>query len=154
MILRPLAKIKVRGMVLKVGEKEFPFEVRHEYVSEDHEHYDRERCFSPDGHETNSYIDMLGHLSGLQNPSILLSCGPGTYVPSGYLLTDTYEYTLHSCNYYFRDLAQEEQEKKYPEGAYTKLPLEYLTNLGDSQTASTTCSFAASIARSLAKRPT
>ena len=107
MILRPLVKIKVMGKVLKVGDKEFPIEVRSEYTSEDHEHTDRQRCFGPDGLETDSFIDMLGRLTGLQNPSVLLSCGPESladgHVSRRYPLTSTYEHTLHSCNYYFRD---------------------------------------------------
>jgi hypothetical protein len=140
MILRPLAKIEVIGEVLKAGDKEFQLELRLEYIFEDKEKPERERCFGPDGLETDSHIEMLGRLSGLQNPGSLLHqvrdsptsewYSPG--VPRGYLLTRTYEYTLRSCNYYFRDEAQEKEEREHPDRRqWTKLPLEYLINLTD-----------------------
>src|SRR5205085_5134371 len=56
------------------------------------------------------------------------------YFPGGppdAALIPVYDFTLHSCNYYFRDLAQEKQERDYPGRPYTKLPLEYLTNVMD-----------------------
>lgn len=132
MILRPLVKIEVRGMILTIGDKEFPIEIRSEYVSDNHEQPDRQRCFGPDGLQTDDLIDMLGLLTGLEHPSILLSCGPEPNIPPGYLITDTYHYTLHGCDYYFRDEVQEKQERENPDSRqWTKLPLEYLINLSD-----------------------
>lgn len=51
--------------------------------------------------------------------------------PPDAMLIPVHDVTLHFCNYYFRDLAQEEQKRRLPEGAFTKLPLEYVTNLID-----------------------
>jgi len=136
MILRPLAKIHSRGYVLKIGGKEIPFEWRHEYSNDD-DRPERQRCIGPDGLELEHDTAMLQHF-GVPYPWVRESkTVDGKQVeffpggPPDAILIPIYDVTLSSCNYYFRDLAQEEQERKYPGGAFTKLPLEYVTNLID-----------------------
>src|SRR5207237_1402348 len=135
MILRPLAKIKCRGSLLHISGKEILLETRLEYVKEDDDRPERERCFGPDGLEAKHETEML-ELLGVRNPWVKESGTLGgkqaTYFPCGptdTVLVPVYECILRSCNYYFRDLAQEKQERDFPGRPYLKLPLEYLTNL-------------------------
>ena len=61
MILRPLAKIHSRGSILKIGDREIPFETREEYVNEDDDDPERERCIGPDGFEAEHETAFLEH---------------------------------------------------------------------------------------------
>src|SRR5579864_5412167 len=111
MILRPLAKLRCIGKLLKINGKEISLETRLEYVKEDDEQPDRQRCFGPDGLETDSELKML-ELLGVRNPYVTEHRRTDDekngewYFPAGPAdasLTHTYEYTLRGCNYYFRD---------------------------------------------------
>jgi len=137
MILRPLAKIHSRGSILKIGDREIPFETREEYVNQDDDDPERERCVGPDGleaeHET-AFLEQFGIPAPWSRETGRVDGKEVMFFPGGppdAMLIPVYECTLQFCNYYFRDLAQEEQERKSPGKKYTKLPLEYLTNLFD-----------------------
>src|SRR5438105_10454110 len=66
MILRPLAKIHSRFAILKIGDREIPFETRLEWRREDDERPERERVIGPDGvefrHET-AFLEPFGIVS-------------------------------------------------------------------------------------------
>jgi rubredoxin len=136
MILRPLVMIHCKEYLLKIGDREIPFETRQEWSKED-EHRPRERCIGADGFEAEHETAFLEHF-GIPYPwkretgkvdGKQVQFFPGG--PPDASLTLLYEHTLRHCNYYFRDLAQEEQERKYPGRPFTKVPLEWVTNLID-----------------------
>src|SRR5438874_9348609 len=138
MILRPLAKIHSTGWLLKIGDREIPFETREEYLDENDDSPERERCIGPDGleaeHET-AFLEQFGIPYPYNRETGMVDGKEVTFFcagPPDAMLIPVYECTLHSCNYYFRDEAQEKQEREHPERRkWTKLPLEYLTNLTD-----------------------
>ena len=138
MILRPLATIHSKGAILKIGDKEIPFETRLEYSQPEDNRPARERCIGADGFEAKhdtAFLEKYGVRAPWNRETGMVDGKQVQFFPAGppdAMLIPVYEVTLHFCNYYFRDLAQEKQEGENPDGRhYTKLPLEYLTNLMD-----------------------
>src|SRR5690242_7008492 len=136
MILRPLVKIHSRFYILRIGDKEIPFETRLEYATEDAERPDVERVIGPDGvefpHDT-AFLQEFDIQAPWNRETGMVDGKQVEFFPAGppdAMLILVNECTLRLSDCYFRDLDQEKQER---EGGkpFTKLPLEYLTNLID-----------------------
>jgi hypothetical protein len=120
MILRPLATIRCKGYLLKIGDRKIPFETRLEYAKADDDRPARERCIGSDGFEAEhdtAFLQQLGIPYPWRRETGTLDGKEAFFFPGGppdAMLMPVYECTLRHCDYYFRDLAQEEQERKYP----------------------------------------
>src|SRR5437763_1881777 len=76
MILRPLATIHSKGAILKIGDKEIPFETRLEYSQPEDNRPARERCIGADGFEAKhdtAFLEKYG-VRATWNRLSLASC--------------------------------------------------------------------------------
>jgi hypothetical protein len=136
MILRPLTKIHSRFYILKIGDKEVPFENRMEYSREKDERPARQSVITPDGREfphDTAFLQEFGVVAPWNRETGMVDGKHVEFFPAGppdAMLILLHECTLQLRDCYFRDHVQEKQER---EGSkpFTKLPLEYLTNLID-----------------------
>ena len=138
MILKPLVKIRSRFSILKIGDKEIPFETRLEYIREDDERPGREHVITSDGrefpHETE-FLQEFGVRAPWNRETGMVDGREVQFFRAGppdAMLILVNECTLNFCDYWLRDLVQEKRERENPDGRhFTKVPLEYLTNVVD-----------------------
>ena len=69
MILKHLARIHSKGTILKIGDREIPFETRLEYAEEDDERPAPERVITPDGREFRHDTEFLEEFGRSANAS-------------------------------------------------------------------------------------
>src|SRR5689334_21192572 len=118
MILRPLVRIHSRFYILKIGDKEVPFETRMEYAKEDNARPDRERVIGPGGAEfpnDTAFLQEYAIPAPWNRETGIVDGKEVQFFPAGppdAMLILVSECSLRLSDCYFRDLIQEKQERE------------------------------------------